>query len=95
MLRALRNNTSIELHSTGKQICDFIPVEEACFAVLKILEEGSNHKIVNIGSGNPISVVDWLRKIIPIDSKTKIEFLEHELSDYEPFASWAADHFKI
>jgi dTDP-6-deoxy-L-talose 4-dehydrogenase (NAD+) len=93
ILQALERNSDIKLKSMGMQIRDFVSVENASLAILKILDQGCNRKIVNIGSGNPIRVKDWAQKHIPAGSPSKVEVSNRLWPEYEPSCAWASDSF--
>jgi len=91
--RAIKVGAPLQLLTNGMQIRDFISVQDATFAILKILREGCDQEIVNVGSGNPIRVKDWVNAQIPPDSGSTIETSPELWPNYEPFAAWAADPF--
>lgn len=50
---------------------DFLHAEEVCTLILKIIEKKVSG-IINIASGKPIKIIDFVKKIAPIDLNYKI-----------------------
>lgn len=70
------NNTPIPIYGTGKQVSDFIYVEDAVNLAIDSLEQENWGKIVECASGDGISVNDLALKIIDLtESKSKLEHL--------------------
>jgi dTDP-6-deoxy-L-talose 4-dehydrogenase (NAD+) len=90
---AVKTGGPIYLKSNGKQIRDFISVKNAALITLRILDKGCDQEIVNIGSGNPMMVMEWVRRQIPSASKSRIEVSTKSWPKYEPSAAWAADPY--
>ena len=75
--------------SGGEQIRDFLPVHKVAS---KIVEKSLNFKsssIVNICSGNPISIRSLVEKwILENNWEIKLNFGFYPYPDYEPFSFW-------
>jgi nucleoside-diphosphate-sugar epimerase len=90
---ALKIDAPIQLKSSGLQIRDFMSVKDASRTTLRILDKGCDQGIVNIGSGNPIMVKEWVSQQIPISSKSTVKVSTKSWPKYEPSAAWAADPY--
>jgi len=79
--------------SQGDQIRDFIPVDEVANAFLKVADSELGQGIINVGSGKPVSVRDFLEQHI----KRRNSGIRLRLGVYprrfdEPLAFWADTH---
>ena len=74
----LNQNKKIPLYGTGKNIRDWIFVEDHCDAVLRILQKGKSGESYNISADNEIDNITIVRKIIEKMDKSSdlIEFVE-------------------
>jgi dTDP-glucose 4,6-dehydratase len=63
VIRALRD-LPIPVYGTGKNIRDWIYVEDHCSAIATVLEKGSPGEIYNVSAGNEIANIDIVKKII-------------------------------
>jgi UDP-glucuronate decarboxylase len=54
---------TIYLHSSGDQVRTFLYVIDACLGIFKAATYDKNTKIFNIGSSNPISIIDFAGKV--------------------------------
>lgn len=76
--------------SQGDQIRDFIHVDECSLMMVEMIDSDSACGIINIGSGNPISIREFLEKQISINqSKIKLELGFYPRRKDEPLAFWA------
>ncbi len=76
--------------SPGDQIRDFIAIKNVAKSFLVIADNPDAKGIINIGSGKPISVRNFLEKIIiekKSDIKLKLGVYKRRID--EPFAFWA------
>lgn len=71
VFQAKKNNLKLEIWGSGKPIRDFIYVEDAARIIVRSMSK--NLEVVNLGSGNGITVKDLAKKICKI-SKFKNEF---------------------
>jgi dTDP-6-deoxy-L-talose 4-dehydrogenase (NAD+) len=79
--------------SQGDQIRDFIPVEDVASAVLKIADSDLAQGIINVGSGNPVSIRDFLEQHIKRrDSGIRLRLGVYPRRLDEPLAFWADTH---
>ncbi len=74
----LNQNKKIPLYGTGKNIRDWIFVEDHCDAVLRILQKGKSGESYNISADNEIDNITIVKKIIEKMDKSidLIEFVE-------------------
>ena len=56
----------IPIYGNGKQIRDWIYVEDHCSGILKVLNKGKLGESYNIGGGNEISNINLVKKILKI-----------------------------
>ena len=50
---------------------DFLPAEEVCSIIIKIVDKRAKG-VVNIASGKPIKIIDFVKKIAPVNLNFKI-----------------------
>ena len=65
------NGKKIPVYNKGKEIRDWIHVEDHIYAILKILNKGKPGNTYNIGSKNLISNIKLIKKILLILGKNK------------------------
>ena len=70
-------NKKIPIYGTGKNIRDWIFVNEHCDAINKIITKGKNGQTYNISSGNELDNITIVKKILKIMEKSSenIEFV--------------------
>ena len=75
-IKLLKNDKSPEIYGTGEQTMDFIYVDDLCNYMLNFIHsENVGYSVLNFASGNRISVLDTVKKIINLtNSKNKIVF---------------------
>ena len=87
--KAIKNNDPIFNMSQGDQIRDFIKIEDVANAFLKCAK-GDINEIVNVGSGNPISIRDFVENLIrKKKSNIKLNLGFYKRREDEPLAFWA------
>tara|TARA_Y100001936_G_scaffold39291_1_gene37616 strand:- start:12697 stop:13680 length:984 start_codon:yes stop_codon:yes gene_type:complete len=71
-------NKKIPIYGTGKNIRDWIYVDDHCAAVHKVLDEGKTGESYNISSNNEIDNLTIVKKILEIMNKSNdlIEFVD-------------------
>ena len=86
---AIERGDKIFKMSGGKQIRDFLPVEEVATALVDLVFNKEAKDIVNICSGKPISVRELVEQWMK-ENNWKIELAlgEYPYPDYEPHAFW-------
>ena len=72
------NNKKIPIYGNGKNVRDWIYVEDHCDAVLSVLHHGTSGGSYNISANNEIDNLTIVRKILEIMNKPEnlIEFVE-------------------
>ena len=72
------NNKNIPIYGTGKNIRDWIFVEDHCDAIIDVLLKGKSGESYNISAGNEIDNITIIKKILTILDKPleNIEFVE-------------------
>ena len=72
------NNKKIPIYGTGKNIRDWIFVEDHCDAIIEVLMKGESGESYNISAGNEIDNITIIKKILTILEKPleNIEFVE-------------------
>jgi dTDP-glucose 4,6-dehydratase len=63
IIRALRN-LPIPLYGSGKNIRDWLYVQDHCSAIDRVLHKGAAGEIYNISAGNELQNIDIVKKII-------------------------------
>lgn len=75
--------------SGGEQLRDYLPVEEACHRMARLLERPQCNGIVNCCSGTPISVRRLVEeRIAARNAKIELNLGYYRYPDYEPMAFW-------
>lgn len=87
--KAIESGDKFFQMSSGRQIRDFLPVEDAASALVDLVFDKEAKNVVNICSGSPISVLELVEKLLK-DNNWKIELAPGKLKypDYEPHAFW-------
>jgi len=72
------NDKKIPIYGTGKNIRDWIFVEDHCDAIIDVLIKGKSGESYNISAGNEIDNITIIKKILTIVGKPleNIEFVE-------------------
>ena len=87
--QAIKNKEKIFNISQGDQIRDFIKIDQVAKAFLNCARNNVN-EIINVGSGEPISIRDFLENYIKKNnSDIKLNLGIYPRRDYEPLAFWA------
>ncbi len=73
-----QNNLPIPIYGTGDNVRDWIYVQDHCEAIEQILKKGETGEIYNISSGNELSTLTVVEKILEILEKPRdfIHFVE-------------------
>ena len=72
-----KQNKKIPIYGTGKNIRDWIYVDDHCNAIIKVIEKGTNESY-NISANNEIDNITIVKKILKLMDKSEelIEFVE-------------------
>jgi dTDP-glucose 4,6-dehydratase len=102
-IRALMN-LQIPVYGTGKNIRDWLFVQDHCEAIDRVLAHGEPGEIYNIGSGNEMPNIEIVKKILSILGKDEslISFVEDrpghdvryslDFSKIRTFLGWKPKH---
>jgi dTDP-6-deoxy-L-talose 4-dehydrogenase (NAD+) len=75
--------------SLGQQLRDYLPVETAAEALVRLAITGRDHGVVNVCSGQPISVERLVRQWIEQNGwSIELNLGYYPYPDYEPLAFW-------
>lgn len=77
MIEAMKNSRTLGIYGTGKNVRDWIYVEDHNLAICKILTEGSAGKKYNVGASNELSNIEMLYKLIELYSAKKNIDVKH------------------
>lgn len=88
IMKAYFEGTRLQLMTDGQQIRDFISVEATASIIASIVLQDSSQGVINIGSGKPTKVIDWIRDQTN-SSKLDITVGNNSIPQYEPKNSWA------
>lgn len=81
--------------SGGEQVRDFMPVEEVASAIVKISLQDSVIGIINCCSGNPVSVIEFVKNYLKEYKKDiKLNLGYYPYPDFEPMRFWG-DNSKL
>ncbi len=70
-------NEKIPIYGTGKNVRDWIYVEDHCYAIRQVMEKGEKGEIYNIGSGEEKTNVEVVSHILEIMGKPDLmDFVE-------------------
>jgi dTDP-glucose 4,6-dehydratase len=77
-IKNLKENKRIPIYGDGKNIREWIHVEDHCRGIQLVIDKGKRGEIYNIGSSEAISNLDLAKKILEFASKgvDSIEFVE-------------------
>ncbi len=75
--------------SGGKQLRDYLPVEEVARRLANLFEHPSCNGIVNLSSSQPISVAQLVeRRLGELGAKIRLNLGYYPYSEFEPMAFW-------
>ena len=76
VIKSMLAKTAIPVYGTGKNIRDWIHVDDHCAGIAKVIERGKIGEIYNFGAGNEITNLDI------VDEISKILGIKESLVDY-------------
>jgi nucleoside-diphosphate-sugar epimerase len=86
---AISNGDSVFNMSAGEQLRDYLPVTQVAEYLLDIIERPNLDGIVNVCSGNPVSVRRLVEGyIVEKQADIKLNLGYYPYSSYEPMAFW-------
>ena len=83
--------------SRGFQIRDFIKIDEVAISFYdEITDKQPGFKIMNICSGNPVSVREFVENFLAESGvRINLNLGKFPIPDYEPIAFWGSKDFTI
>ena len=90
LIKAINNNDDFFRISSGKQLRDFIHVDEVAKILIFLIENDDMKGIYNIGSGEPKSIIDFVKEI-KRERNSSINIITNYYKDRkdEPQEFWA------
>lgn len=96
MMYRMMNKETLTLHKDGNHIRDWLYVEDHCDAVWKVLEEGVDGEVYNVGGNNELTILDTVHRMIKYAAEElkitesslvdTIEFIEDRLANDRHYA---------
>lgn len=87
-INAVKSNQPIKIYGDGKQIRDFVYVDDITQTVQKILEDNIYGKVINIGLGKGISVLELANTVANVfKKKLQVEYLPKREEPRKSFAN--------
>ena len=87
--RAIDEGESVFNMTGGRQLRDYLPVEEVARRLALLIEHPENHGVVNCCSGKPISVLQLVEKRVKErGAKISLNVGHYPYPEYEPMAFW-------
>jgi dTDP-6-deoxy-L-talose 4-dehydrogenase (NAD+) len=85
-----RGDSSFDM-STGEQIRDYLRIDRAAHAIVRVSEQDRVLGAINCGSGKPISVRRFVEEYISgRGGRMALNIGKKSYQDYEPLAFWAS-----
>tara|TARA_B100000212_G_scaffold335314_1_gene307112 strand:+ start:6394 stop:7218 length:825 start_codon:yes stop_codon:yes gene_type:complete len=90
LIKAIKNNDDFFRISSGKQLRDFIHVDDVAKILIFLIENDVMNGIYNIGSGKPKSIIDFVKEI-KRERNSNINIITNYYKDRkdEPQEFWA------
>tara|TARA_B100001093_G_scaffold501195_1_gene552549 strand:- start:638 stop:1666 length:1029 start_codon:yes stop_codon:yes gene_type:complete len=75
----ITNNKKIPIYGNGQQIRDWIYVDDHCFGIKKVLEQGNIGQVYNFGGYSELTNLEIIENIIKImkPNETSSQYIEH------------------
>lgn len=90
LLKALDNNEKEFNMSMGDQRRDFINVSTLAKNIITVAGQNKVTGVINVGNGNPISVLEFVESVLKIKGKSiKLNKGHYPYASYEPKEFWA------
>jgi len=96
-IRLAIDNETIKIYGDGKHLRDFNYVDDVVDAILLAgADDKANGEVFNLGSGNPISVIEVTKKIIQLTKRGRYEFVPFPEDKRKiEVGNYSADYSKI
>lgn len=77
ILTCLINDKLIPIHGDGQNIREWIYVEDHCSAIMKVLEDGEDNEIYNVGTGIELTNIEMVNIMAEaLNKRPKISFIK-------------------
>jgi nucleoside-diphosphate-sugar epimerase len=87
--RALANGEAVFNMSGGEQIRDYLPVETVAKYIIAIADQRKLEGVINVGSGIPISVKEFIEKYLKDKNQAiRLNLGYYPYPDFEPMYFW-------
>lgn len=84
-IRKALTNEPLQVWGTGNGTKDYIYIKDVCALLFKLVENGVETSVINIASGNAISVNDICKAVKKEIPEFKYEYVKNSLTDVESF----------
>lgn len=95
LIQKVINNNKIIINGDGKQIRDFLYIDDLVNGLSIISDKGKNGEIYHIGSGVPVTITELTKKIIFLMDKKSVKLEYTNESFHGEFLEWFADINKV
>ncbi len=77
MITNLIEGRKVPVYGEGRNVRDWLHVEDCCRAILSVLERGRPGRVYNVGGGNELSNIDLVRRVLRLAHREEdaIEFV--------------------
>lgn len=82
--KAIQNET-LEIWGTGDGVKDYIYIEDFCSILFRLIEDGIESGVYNVGGGNPLSVNEIFDQIRSLSPSFKCEHINASTLDVQSF----------
>ena len=90
-----KDEKSIQLFGTGKQVRDYLHVDDVCSGLLTIMENGTAGEIYNLSSGKPTSLTELSDRIMEILEISDVKISWDATQTVGTRDRWYGDNSKI
>ncbi len=90
-----KDEKSIQLFGTGKQVRDYLHVDDVCRGLLTIMENGTAGEIYNLSSGKPTSLTELSDRIMEILEISDVKISWDATQTVGTRDQWYGDNSKI
>ena len=91
--QAIDNGETVFNMSGGEQIRDFLPVTEVAHQLYQLMYDNSDNDIVNICSGKPVTVKEFVENHITArNAKIELNLGYYPYPDWEPMEFWGCNN---
>tara|TARA_B110000003_G_C16640978_1_gene530182 strand:- start:2072 stop:2980 length:909 start_codon:yes stop_codon:yes gene_type:complete len=95
IFQARTANSDFKIKGDGKQIRDFLYIDDAVNGIILVAKKGKIGQIYNLGSGVPIKIYDLAKTILKLYKKSKFKIKTDNDFYKGEFVKWYADISKL